>query len=117
MSLISEAIESHHLLDHLGGTMGGECIGSKYHSPTPLKTVEVYLSQVVPEIVHGITPDADKDEVSVWLCRTCADNLRVYALLMVATQGGLAWVIRREFGNRIRDLGQQAWLMNGSAHA
>lgn len=112
MSLISDAVTRHDLLDRLGGTadsMGGPCVGSKYHSPTPLTTVEVYLSQVVAEVASGITLDPRRGEETVWMCRNCQDNLKVYVLLLVATGGGLDWVIRREFGNRIRDLGQHAW--------
>lgn len=115
MSLISQAVADHNLLDRLGGSsaltgsMGGPCVGSKYHSPTPLTTVQVYLSQVVAEQAQGITLDSRSGEEPVWMCRNCRDNLRVYVLLMAATQGGLDWVVRREFGNRIRDLGQHAW--------
>ena len=45
----------------------------------------------------------------VWLCSTCYDNVQVFVLLMARTEGDLTWEIRREFGNRIRDLGQRAW--------
>ena len=73
------------------------CVGSKYHSPTPLK-VEDY------EVGGKMIP----------LCGTCADNLTTYRVLMAASNGRLPWEIRREFGNLIRALGTSAWEHEGT---
>lgn len=112
MSLILAAALRHDTLSRLGGAMDEPCVGSKYHSPTPLRVTPTWLSQVPYECLGhdgDDLPDPLADEAMVWLCSTCYDNLRVFCLLMLATNGGLEWEVRREFGNRIRDLGTRAW--------
>lgn len=69
-----------------------DCEGSRYHTPTPLR----------------VTREGD-----VWLCGTCAANLRLFALLMAATGGEMPWEVQREFGNGIRRIGKQVWGSSG----
>jgi hypothetical protein len=101
MSLILEAIEEHGVTDRAGGVLGVPCEGSKFHSPTPLVCTKVDLRDLVDNT------EALSDVV--WLCGVCAANLRIFVRLMVATEGDLEWEVRREFGNRIRDLGMKVW--------
>ena len=68
--------------------LGRECVGAKFHSPTPLILNEV---EVAPGQV-------------VWLCGTCQANLEVLQHLLVQNDGDLPWPVRREFGNRVRAL-------------
>lgn len=120
MGLISEAVREHGqtVLDRLAGRADGHpCDGSKYHSPTPLVVDDVWLSAVVSEAIGAGTPDEQPAEKPVWLCGTCKDNLRVFVLLMHASSGSLSWQVRREFGNKIRDLGVLAWDMYGGVRA
>lgn len=66
-----------------------ECQGAKYHSPTPLHVREVNIGgKKVP------------------LCGTCQDNLNVYQELKKRTPDGVPWKVRREFGNRLRQIGE-----------
>jgi hypothetical protein len=68
------------------------CVGSKYHSPTPLVVMGVRVGE---EVVN--------------LCPTCQANLKVFVSLMTSSNGSLPWEVRREFGNRIRSLGMKQW--------
>lgn len=78
---------------------GAACGGARFHSPTPLTLVKVW-----------ITPGPDDDESSlVRLCPTCAANLRILQRLLVASNGDLPWVTRREFGNDLRLLAMRGW--------
>lgn len=76
------------------------CEGAQFHSPRPLVT---RLVRLVPED-WGVPGSPE-----VYLCGTCAANLRVLTEMLHATDGELAWPIRREFGNDLRALGMQAW--------
>jgi hypothetical protein len=67
-------------------TDGQLCAGAKFHSPTPL-------------VLH----DVEVDGKTVQLCGTCRSNLGVLRALL-DTHGELAWPVRREFGNRLREL-------------
>lgn len=64
-----------------------ECAGAKFHSPKPHVLVRVPLT---------------KSE-SVWLCPTCAHNFDILQRLL-KVDSRLSWVVRREFGNRLRAL-------------
>lgn len=77
------------------------CEGAKFHSPNPLLVTEVPL-------MSPLWPGSS-GELKVWLCGTCADNLRVYQHLLGQHEGQLEWPIRREFGNLIRALGDRGW--------
>lgn len=101
MSLILDAIKEHGVTDRAGGAVGVPCEGSKFHSPTPLLCTKVDLRELVE--------NAEAPSDAVWLCGVCAANLRIFVLLMVSTEGDLEWGVRREFGNRIRDLGMKVW--------
>lgn len=72
--------------------LGGDCEGSRYHSPRPLMTYRVALD----------------DGAIVQLCGTCRDNLRLLRNLL-DEDAPLPWDALREFGNRIRDLGRRGW--------
>lgn len=63
-----------------------ECVGAKFHSPTPLLLHKVALEE--DHVVH--------------LCGVCRDNLRLLGELESVRDGQLPWEIRREFGNRLR---------------
>lgn len=78
------------------------CEGAKFHSPNPLLVSEVPL-------VSPLWPGVTTLDPLVWLCGNCADNLRVYQLLLGQHAGQLEWPIRREFGNLIRALGDKGW--------
>lgn len=86
---------------------GGECQGSKFHSPTPLLVRPHHLSEEVNRVAHGIDV-ADGSDL-VYLCSTCADNLTVYLSVLWAYDGATPHSVRRDFGNVIRDLGDRAW--------
>ena len=78
------------------------CEGAKFHSPNPLV---VYREPVVPPPAWSDYPE----EAYAWLCGTCRANLAVYLTLLVQYEGELDWEVRREFGNRIRALGERGW--------
>jgi hypothetical protein len=88
-----------------------ECEGSRYHSPTPL-----YVRRWRCWYASGLVVEADGEshDDDVWLCGTCAHNLRLFMQLMTATNGEMSWETRREFGNEIRRIAKQMW---GVAHA
>jgi hypothetical protein len=65
---------------------GLECVGAKFHSPTPL-------------VLHEVEVDGQK----LLLCGTCRSNLGVLRGLL-DHHDELAWPVRREFGNRLRAL-------------
>jgi hypothetical protein len=79
------------------------CEGAAFHSPTPLVLVNVWIT---PEPI-GKADDAS--EYQATLCPTCAANLGVLQSLLVATEGELAWAVRREFGNTLRLLAMRGW--------
>lgn len=66
--------------------LGGECKGSRFHSPRPLLTYSVTLWD---------------NSGRVRLCGVCRDNLRLLANLQDEDEP-LPWDAMREFGNRIR---------------
>lgn len=72
------------------------CQGAKFHSPSPLVTH-----------MH--------DELDVWLCPTCKANLDCFVYL--AEREPMEWPVLREFGNRIRALGQQLLSLRKVRHA
>jgi hypothetical protein len=109
MSLIVESAKDLSPDDGWGGSFEHPCEGSRHHSPTPLRTYPVYLSQVVSSAVAGDATDTQGGEDQVWLCSTCEDNLQVFCTFLHSTNGALVWDVKREFGNIIRDLGQRAW--------
>ncbi len=78
------------------------CEGAKFHSPNPLLVTEVSLVSPLWPRVATLGP-------LVWLCATCADNLRVYQHLLGQSEGKMEWPIRREFGNLVRALGDKGW--------
>lgn len=65
---------------------GQVCAGAKFHSPNPL-------------VLHEVEINGKR----VQLCGTCRSNLGVLRALL-DTHGELAWPVRREFGNRLREL-------------
>lgn len=69
--------------------LGGDCEGSRYHSPRPLMTYRVAYGRA-GGVVH--------------LCGTCRDNLRLLENLQ--DDEPLPWDALREFGNRVRALGR-----------
>ena len=83
------------------------CEGSKFHSPTPMVTKPYWMSGAVEYALDGT--HAKKIGDAVPLCGTCSSNLTVILRLMAATDGGLPWEVRREFGNTIRALADRAW--------
>lgn len=91
-------------LSTIPGTLNFEdnCAGAKFHSPNPL------IVQYVP-LLDPVWSGAGSLGPLVWLCSTCLDNLRVYQHLLAEHEGQLEWPIRREFGNLIRALGDDAW--------
>jgi hypothetical protein len=109
MGLISDTVHGLESLAHLRPTIDGTCEGAKYHSPIPLQVNNVWLSQVIPEVSGERPPVVADDEDPIWLCANCYGNLKVFCSLLVYTQGSLSWEVRREFANRVRDLGMRAW--------
>jgi hypothetical protein len=67
-------------------TDGQVCAGAKFHSPTPL-------------VLHEVEINGQP----VQLCGTCRSNLGVLRALLTR-HGELPWPVRREFGNRLREL-------------
>jgi len=73
-----------------------ECLGARFHSPSPLVVVEVPLA-----------PDGVGE--TAWLCGTCSDNLAVLQALLREYDGNVEWPVRREFGNAVRALALKGW--------
>jgi len=90
MSTIAEALSRE-------GFVTRECAGSKFHSPRPLRVEPV-------EIAGHPEP--------IPLCGTCHDNLNTFVFLATASNGTLPWTVRREFGNKIRSLGEAVMRSN-----
>jgi hypothetical protein len=88
--------------------LGTTCMGSKFHSPTPLLVRPVHLSDVVT-MVASDGPWTLLNEDLVHLCATCEDNLAVYLTIRLAYDGDTPQRVRRDFGNTIRALGDRAW--------
>lgn len=79
------------------------CEGSKFHTPTPM-VVDSY-----PLVPATWGPLRVLPSQTVWLCGTCRDNLTLLQQIWVSLDGDVPWLVRREFGNTIRALTQQAW--------
>lgn len=80
------------------------CEAAKHHSPRPLIVHEFEVSKDGLRCIEGV-----EAVDSVWLCATCADNVRL-ALALFASHGGtLPWEARREFGNLVRAIAQKAY--------
>lgn len=79
-----------------------ECQVAKYHSPYPLLT---HLIPLIPEAWAPVNVDTEH----ILACGTCRDSLRVMQHLLWESNGALAWTVRREFGNRVRELAEQSW--------
>ncbi len=90
MTLIAEAIRRHGV--EIEGEHDVDCECSLFHSPTPL---------LVRPVTFG--------DQTYKLCGVCADNIAVFVALMESSDGSLPWSLRREFGNRVREIGTQAW--------
>lgn len=84
------------------------CEGSKFHSPTPLVTYPYDLA--APDLAP---PEKGKPKDPVRLCGVCRGNLGVF--LMLTDSGDLEWEVQRQFGNRIRALGQRVIAHRGEA--
>lgn len=84
-------------------TIDTGCKGAKFHSPQPL-VVRAYAV-----CTDGLLPGTPQMSHLTMLCGTCADNLTIYLNLLNHANGKLAWEVRREFGNRIRQLAELAW--------
>lgn len=82
-----------------------ECEGSAFHSPKPLMVRQVSLLPWanVPETAWGDSPR------TAYLCGVCGDNLAVFQAILYHLDGELHYTLAREFGNRIRSLGQSGW--------
>lgn len=94
-------------LEWLGG---GDCQGSKFHSPAPLLVRPIALSDAVTVLV--LEQPGSSDEEVVRLCATCTDNLTVYLSVLAAYAGQTPQAVRRDFGNTIRSLGDRAWALH-----
>ncbi len=67
------------------------CEGSRFHSPQPLTTQTVGIGDRM-----------------VALCPTCSAKLQVFIYLAeTMSPDDFTWPVQREFGNRIRALGQE----------
>lgn len=78
-------------------TVRDECQGAKFHSPRPM-------------IVHPFEmPRADGKNETVYLCGTCADNVKVLFSLLKARQGDVPWTVKRSFGNLVRGVAEMAY--------
>ena len=73
------------------------CQGAKFHSPRPM-------------IVHPFPKrrGSGEDEI-VYLCGTCADNVRVLLTLLKGHAGMIPWLVKRHFGNSVRAVADQAY--------
>jgi hypothetical protein len=100
-SNVAAAIAEHGITPEQGRFAADDtCEGAAFHSPHPLTVREVPLS------LAG-APDGPM----ACLCPTCAENLKALQGLLRATSGDLPWVVRREFGNKLRALAMKglAW--------
>jgi hypothetical protein len=69
-----------------------ECQGAAFHSPKPL---DLHETKIGPDRV-------------VDLCGTCLANLNIYMDIKRHFGGEIPWSVRREFGNRLRSIGDVA---------
>lgn len=87
----------------LPGDIDAECDGAVHHSPTPM------VVHAVP-VIH---PDWDvrlsRESATVNLCGICRDNLLLAQHILHVTQGRAPWAVRREFGNKTREIAVEAW--------
>lgn len=101
-------------VEYLDPLQGGDCQGSRHHSPRPLLTYRYDLSK----IEAGAPAPADDEEASeahVDLCSTCYDNLCVYLSVLFAYRGDPHQAVRRDFGNIIRFMGERAWALQDTS--
>lgn len=106
-SRIATALEQADIDSNLNAWIGGgDCQGSKFHSPRPLLVRPYHLSTLVVE-AQGQEPGSRSDLAH--LCATCFDNVTVYVSLLIAYDGAPPPGLRRDFGNVIRELGHRAW--------
>jgi hypothetical protein len=84
---------------------GDVCEGAKHHSPRPLIVHEFEVRRDGLRVIEAIEDVPD----SVWLCATCADNVRVALALFASHGGALPWEARREFGNLVRAIAQKPY--------
>jgi hypothetical protein len=106
-TLIAEEADPHYSFGFLAVTR--DCQGAKYHSPKPLIVKNYVLD---PEWGFQTVGDGEKyfgTLASAWMCGTCADNVALYLQLLKKHDGEAEWPVRREFGNLIRTLGDDAW--------
>ena len=87
----------------LPGVEGNPCEGSKFHTPTPM------FVDAVPLVPLSWCPSLSLQNETVWLCGVCRDNLSILQQIWISLDGDVPWLVRREFGNAIRALAQQAW--------
>jgi hypothetical protein len=78
------------------------CQASAFHSPRPLVVNEVEL-----------VPWSHDFSISkkLWLCPTCAANLLVFQTILFEGNGKVDYKLAREFGNAIRNLGKEGWVI------
>jgi hypothetical protein len=88
---------------HLPGDPEAVCEGSRFHSPTPMFVAEVPLIPASWGEEHSVASRRLR------LCGTCRDNLAILRQIFVSTRGQVPWEVRREFGNTIRALAEEAW--------
>lgn len=104
---LGQEAEDHYAFGFLA--VDRECEGAKYHSPTPL-----IINNVVCDPEQGFMKIGFAERYfgvmhTAWLCSTCADNVALYLQLMKKHEGETSWPMRREFGNQVRTVGDQAW--------
>lgn len=87
------------------------CVGSKFHSPTPMIVRPYRLDSSVATSIYGIAAEALMKGPGYYiiLCGVCSDNLTEYVKMMYQNDGKPDWENRRIFGNMIRSLGHKAW--------
>ena len=83
--------------------MDAECEGAVHHSPTPM------IVHAVPLISPEWDSRLSKQSPTVNLCGLCRDNLLIAQHVLLTTQGRTPWAVRREFGNKTREIAVEAW--------
>lgn len=87
----------------LPGNPDEECQGAVHHSPTPM------VVHAVPVIAPEWDARLSRESEVVHLCGLCRDNLLLAQHILLVTQGRTPWAVRREFGNRTREIAVEAW--------
>ncbi len=103
---VQETFGSDARLGVRGPIASSECEVARHHSPYPLLT---HLIPLIPD-EWGEVVELSPMRTTILACGTCRDSIRVMQHLLWVSNGTLDWTIRREFGNRVREMVEASWV-------